>query len=104
MTRTAVLIDGNFFLKRARRLWGDTSPEKRASECHAYALRHIFAKRKMALEYDDRSLYRIFCKGPSRGTVSYIILEQAVYPRTCKTRIETSPPLNRADSRLKSNK
>lgn len=90
MTRTAVLIDGDFFLKRARRLWGDTSPEKRASECHAYALRHIFAKRKMALEYGDRSLY--------------IILEQAVYPRTCKTRIETSPPLNRADSRLKSNK
>lgn len=63
MTRTAVLIDGDFFLKRARRLWGDASPEKRASECHAYALRHIFAKRKMALEYGDRSLYRIFCIG-----------------------------------------
>lgn len=53
MTRTAVLIDGNFFLKRARRLWGDTSPEKRASECHAYALRHISAKRKMTLEYGE---------------------------------------------------
>ena len=71
MTRTAVLIDGNFFLKRARRLWGDTSPEKRASECHAYALRHISAKRKMTLEYGDRSLYRIFfynCPPLENGT------------------------------------
>lgn len=60
MTKTAVLIDGNFFLKRARKIWGAATPERRAAECHAYALRHIAIKRKRTLEYGDRSLYRIF--------------------------------------------
>lgn len=70
MTKTAVLIDGNFFIKRARKLWGEAAPERRAAECHAYALRHIAIKRKRTIEYGDRSLYRVFyydcpplCKG-----------------------------------------
>lgn len=46
MTKTAVLIDGNYFLKRARKLWGDVDPESRAAQCHAYALQHIAIPRK----------------------------------------------------------
>lgn len=60
MTKTAILIDGNYYLHRAKKLWGEAAPEKRASELHEYALRHIDTKRSKRLEYGDRSLYRIF--------------------------------------------
>lgn len=71
MTKTAVLIDGNYFLKRARKLWGDVDPESRAAQCHAYALQHIAIPRKKIVECGDRSLYRIFyydCPPLSKGT------------------------------------
>ena len=60
MSKTAILVDGNFYLHRSKRLWGELSPEKRADELHTYALRHITLPRKKKLEYGDRSLYRIF--------------------------------------------
>lgn len=51
---TAILVDGGFFLKRAKTLWGDASPEKRAKELFTYCLEHLKCKD----EY--RRLYRIF--------------------------------------------
>lgn len=60
VTTTAILVDGNFYLHRARALWGKTSPEARADELHAYALRHITHARDAKTEFGKRSLYRIF--------------------------------------------
>ena len=56
MTRTAILIDGGFYRKRARHLWGDKNPTERATELRAYCRAHM-------LDNDNgepRHLYRIF--------------------------------------------
>lgn len=49
---TAVLVDGGFYRRRARTLFGVKSPEERANELVRYARRHISKSRS--------SLYRIF--------------------------------------------
>lgn len=73
MTRTAILIDGNYYLHRARSLWGrNKTPEERAVELYSYAIRHITTKRDKKIEYGDRSLYRVFyydCPPLDRGSV-----------------------------------
>ena len=51
---TAILVDGGFFLKRAKTLWGDASPETRAKQLFTYCIEHLKSKN----EY--RRLYRIF--------------------------------------------
>lgn len=60
MTKTAILVDGNFYLHRAKSLWKQKSPAARAKELHDYALFHITSNRSKKLEIGDRSLYRIF--------------------------------------------
>lgn len=60
VTTTAILVDGNYYLRRARKLWGDKSPEERADELHDYALKHITHSRDTKIEIGKRSLYRIF--------------------------------------------
>lgn len=53
-TFTAVLVDGGFFLKRARSIYGNMPPEKLASTLHRNCLEHLRDKT------GDRSdLYRI---------------------------------------------
>ncbi len=72
VTTTAILIDGNYYLHRARKLWGNTSAADRAEELHGYALKHITAHRDTKLESGRRSLYRIFyydCPPLSEGSV-----------------------------------
>lgn len=49
---TAILIDGGFYRRRARALFGEKSPEDRAREILAYSRRHTKKART--------SLYRIF--------------------------------------------
>lgn len=60
MTRTAILVDGGYYLRRAKRLWGLKAADSRADELHEYALSHINQKRNKVLETGERSLYRIF--------------------------------------------
>ena len=60
MTRTAILVDGNLYLRRARRLRGNKPPVECAEELHAYAVNHITQRRDVKLEFGNRSLYRIF--------------------------------------------
>ncbi len=57
MTKTAILIDGGFYRKRARKLWGMKSAKDRADELNKYAFRHIEEKKDGSC---DRELYRIF--------------------------------------------
>ena len=52
--KTAILVDGGFYRKRARALWDNKSPELRAKELHEYCYKHLHDK------YENRYLYRIF--------------------------------------------
>ncbi len=56
MAKTAILVDGGYYRKRARHLWGERTPEKRAKELEVYCKMHT-------RETDGgirRQLYRIF--------------------------------------------
>ena len=52
--RTAILVDGGFYRKRAKTLWGNVSPAERADELNQYRYRHLFDN------YENRYLYRVF--------------------------------------------
>ena len=54
--RTAILIDGGFYRKRAHHLWGQKTAEERATELYSYCMAHL----KDGSKYETRSLYRIF--------------------------------------------
>ena len=56
MVRTAILVDGGFYRKRSRTLWGEKTAEERATELIIYCQRHL--KNKDGNQ--ERNLYRIF--------------------------------------------
>lgn len=57
MIKTAVLVDGGFYRKRAAFLWGKKTPEARANELYAYCMAHIGDTNR---QEPARLLYRIF--------------------------------------------
>ena len=52
MSKTAILVDGGFYRKRAAFLWGYKTAEQRAKELQAYCQAHI--------KNYDAELYRVF--------------------------------------------
>lgn len=54
MKKVAILVDGGFYKKRAKFLFGDKTPVERANELITYCLRHLNNKNC------DDELYRIF--------------------------------------------
>lgn len=38
---TAILVDGGFYRKRAKNLWGEKAPHERAKELERYCFRHL---------------------------------------------------------------
>lgn len=54
--KTAILVDGGFYRKRANYLWGQKSAQARADELFAYCLAHLNARPNE----EPRYLYRIF--------------------------------------------
>lgn len=56
MAKTAILVDGGFYRKRAARLWGKKSAIDRADELNKYAFLHL----KKRDGESKRELYRIF--------------------------------------------
>lgn len=67
MTKTAILVDGGFYRKRAAKLWGKKSPRERAEELIGYMFKHLDKTDGPCI----RELYRIFyydCP-PLRDTV-----------------------------------
>ncbi len=54
MSKTAILVDGGFFRKRAKHLWGEHSPEETAKALFAYCMRHLSERSR------EHDLYRIF--------------------------------------------
>ena len=74
MIRTAVLVDGAFYRKRAYNLFGDKTPAERAKELSSYCHRHIREEKEGAV------LYRVFyydCP-PSCKQVYHPLLKRAV--------------------------
>ena len=74
MIRTAILVDGAFYRKRAYNLFGDKSPAERAKELSSYCHRHIKEEKAGAL------LYRVFyydCP-PVNKQVYHPLLKKAI--------------------------
>lgn len=74
MIKTAILVDGAFYLKRAKILFGEKPPEQRADELYMYCNRHIKDKGK------EKYLYRIFfydCP-PSRKTIYNPLTQKSI--------------------------
>ena len=55
-TRTAILVDGGFYRKQAKLLFGDKQPKERADELIKYCHRHL----KGDIKFEQKRLYRIF--------------------------------------------
>ena len=65
--RTAILVDGGFYRKRAKHLWGDKTGEERARELYAYCQAHLHDRAG-----GERQLYRVFyydCEPVGRKSV-----------------------------------
>jgi uncharacterized LabA/DUF88 family protein len=76
MPKTAILVDGGFYKKRALYLWGERSGKDRAKELSRYCHAHLRSKSKPPTTADE--LYRIFyydC-APIRGVNIYHPLKQ----------------------------
>ncbi len=74
MIKTAILVDGAFYRKRAFTLLGDKSPAERAKELSSYCHRHIIEEKEGA------SLYRVFyydCP-PSTKNVYHPLLKRSI--------------------------
>ncbi len=74
MIKTAILVDGGFYLKRAKNMWGNKPPKERADELFNYCLRHL----KWHGECSE--LYRIFyydCP-PAEKEVYNPLLDQTI--------------------------
>ena len=54
--KTAILVDGGFYRRRAQNLWGEKTAEERANELVDYCGRHLHSKNRAY----DHDLYRIF--------------------------------------------
>ena len=76
MIKTAILVDGGFYRKRAKHQWGPKTAEERAKELSAYCMAHV--KKKDGENH--RQLYRIFyydCE-PSKRSVYHPLTKQNV--------------------------
>lgn len=76
MIRTAIMVDGAFYRKRAYYFWGEKSPSDRASELVWYCKRHIRDEK----ESNGAELYRIFyydCP-PSSKKIYHPLLKRTI--------------------------
>ena len=47
MSKTAILVDGGFFRKRAKFLWGEHEPKETADALVTYAMRHLKERERL---------------------------------------------------------
>lgn len=72
--KVAILVDGGFYLKRSKFLWGKKQPADRAKELHAYCLCHLNSR------HQRDNLYRIFyydCP-PSTRKVYHPLIDKTI--------------------------
>ena len=78
MIRTAILVDGGFYRKRARYLWGEKNAAARASELTAYCMAHINGGTS---SNNIKYLYRVFyydCEPIGRKSVYHPLTKKNV--------------------------
>lgn len=98
--KTAILVDGGFYRKRAFYLWGKKTPEKRAQELIAYCNAHLRHEQKFD---PTRSLYRIFyydCP-PLDKTIYHPLLQRGMQNATNQAEMKPSKSMRKARSRAK---
>ena len=81
--KTAILVDGGFYRRRAAFLWGKKTAQSRALELYAYCSAHLRHEQR----YNDRGLYRIFyydCP-PLGKTVYHPLLQKGIDFRHSET-------------------
>lgn len=77
MIRTAILVDGGYYRKRAHYLWGSISAEERANELNTYCLYHV----KETKSGEEHHLYRVFyydCEPIGRRSVYHPLTRRNV--------------------------
>ena len=77
MSKTAILVDGGFYRKRAAHLWGKKTAEERAKELSAYCHANMQDRDGNA----SRELYRIFyydCKPIGRRSIYHPLTKRNV--------------------------
>jgi hypothetical protein len=77
VSKTAILVDGGFYRKRAAHLWGKKTAEERAKELSAYCHAHMQDRDGNA----SRELYRIFyydCKPIGRRSIYHPLTKRNV--------------------------
>lgn len=60
MAKTAILVDGGFYMKIANRHWGKKSPDDMAKDLIDYCCRHLLEKHMDREKGEKHDLYRIF--------------------------------------------
>lgn len=60
MGKTAILVDGGFYRKRAKHLWGKVSPEEEVKRLIHYSVRHLKQHSYGVEKQIQLELYRIF--------------------------------------------
>lgn len=77
MATTAILVDGGFYRKRSKHLWGEKGSKERAEELEAYCKAHLRKKDNGT----SRQLYRIFyydCAPVGRRSVYHPLTKKNV--------------------------
>ncbi len=77
--KTAILVDGGFYRRRAQKIFGDISAEKRAIELVNYCKRHL------KTHGEDNDLYRIFyydCPPTSKRIFHPFLQRQVDFSKT----------------------
>ena len=88
MKKIAILVDGGFYKKRAKALFGEKNPDERANELINYCYRHIKEKHSPN-NCSQNELYRIFyydCH-PSEKNVYHPLTGKVI-------NLKTQPPYN----------
>lgn len=74
MIRVAILVDGGFYRKRAKHLFGEKTPKDRATELEEYCKKHLTDK------HEQTYLYRVFyydCP-PSEKNIYHPLLKRNI--------------------------
>lgn len=59
MNKTAILVDGGFYLRKAKKYFGEMSAKEAAAKLHNYCIEHIKSQNANP-NHNKTSLYRIF--------------------------------------------
>ena len=83
MIRTAILVDGGFYRRRAKKVWGPKSPKERADELFQYCHRHLAKDQDKKKSF--QSLYRIFyydCEPYDQNVYHPLLKKDIFYAKT----------------------